>query len=145
MAWHRPGDRPLSEPMIVRLPTYICITRPQWVNLPARARFVGSNLRLIPLHPHTTPHPHPPVIPELKREYSEISLLYGQFSPKYSQYTPYSELYGAFFNLWSDPLQEARCMQCRSLSDCILARPDPTKMYVCRALGIYYEVHIVFK
>ena len=32
MAWRRLGDKPLSEPMIVRLPTHICITRPQWVN-----------------------------------------------------------------------------------------------------------------
>ena len=32
MAWRRPGDKPLSGPMIVRLPTHICVTRPQWVN-----------------------------------------------------------------------------------------------------------------
>ena len=32
MAWCRPGDKPLSEPMMVRLPTHICITRSQWVN-----------------------------------------------------------------------------------------------------------------
>ena len=32
MAWRRPGDKPLSEPMAVRLPTHICVTRPQWVN-----------------------------------------------------------------------------------------------------------------
>ena len=32
MAWRRSGDKPLSEPMIVSLPTYICVTRPQWVN-----------------------------------------------------------------------------------------------------------------
>ena len=31
-AWHRPGDKPLSEPMMVSLPTHIRITRPQWVN-----------------------------------------------------------------------------------------------------------------
>ena len=31
MAWRRPGDKPLSEPMIVTLLTHICITRPQWV------------------------------------------------------------------------------------------------------------------
>ena len=31
MAWHRPCDNPLSEPMMVRLPTHICVTRPQWV------------------------------------------------------------------------------------------------------------------
>ena len=32
MAWRRPGDKPLSEPMMVRLPTQMCVTRPQWVN-----------------------------------------------------------------------------------------------------------------
>ena len=29
MAWRRPGDKPLSEPMMVRLPMHICVT--QWV------------------------------------------------------------------------------------------------------------------
>ena len=33
MAWRRPGDKPLSEPMIVVLLTHICVTWPQWVNL----------------------------------------------------------------------------------------------------------------
>ena len=33
MAWHRPGDKPLSGPMMVRLPTHICVTRPQWVKM----------------------------------------------------------------------------------------------------------------
>ena len=31
MAWRRPGDKPLSGPMMVRIPTHICVTRPQWV------------------------------------------------------------------------------------------------------------------
>ena len=31
MAWRRPGDKPLSEPMMGCLPTHICVTRPQWV------------------------------------------------------------------------------------------------------------------
>ena len=31
MAWRLPGDKPLSEPMMVRLLTHICIIRPQWV------------------------------------------------------------------------------------------------------------------
>ena len=31
MAWRRPGDKTLSEPMMVSLRTYICVTRPQWV------------------------------------------------------------------------------------------------------------------
>ena len=33
MAWRRPGDKPLSEPMMVTLLTHICVTRPQWVNV----------------------------------------------------------------------------------------------------------------
>ena len=32
MAWCRPGDKPLSEAMMVNLPTHICVSRPQWVN-----------------------------------------------------------------------------------------------------------------
>ena len=31
MVWRRPGDRPLSEPIMVNLLTHICVTRPQWV------------------------------------------------------------------------------------------------------------------
>ena len=31
MAWRRPGDKLLSEPMMVSLLTHICVTRPQWV------------------------------------------------------------------------------------------------------------------
>ena len=32
MAWRRPGDKPLSETMMVSLLTHIWDTRPQWVN-----------------------------------------------------------------------------------------------------------------
>ena len=32
MAWRRPGDKSLSEPMLVRSLTNICVTQPQWVN-----------------------------------------------------------------------------------------------------------------
>ena len=32
MAWRRPGDWPLSELMLVFVPTHICVTRPQWDN-----------------------------------------------------------------------------------------------------------------
>ena len=31
MAWCRPGDKPLPEPMMVSLLTHICVNRPQWV------------------------------------------------------------------------------------------------------------------
>ena len=32
MAWRRPGDKPLSEPMMVNLQTHICVNQPQRVN-----------------------------------------------------------------------------------------------------------------
>ena len=44
MAWRRPGDKPLSEPMMVSLLTHICITRPQWVN-PCYAEFISRNMK----------------------------------------------------------------------------------------------------
>ena len=33
MAWHRTGDKPLSEPMMVSLLMHICVTQPQWVEI----------------------------------------------------------------------------------------------------------------
>ena len=45
MAWRRPGDKPLSEPMMVNLLTHICVTRPQWVNMPKLSdELVGENV-----------------------------------------------------------------------------------------------------
>ena len=31
MAWRWPGDKPLSEPIMVSLLTHICASRPQWI------------------------------------------------------------------------------------------------------------------
>ena len=43
MAWRRPGDKPLSEPMVVSSLTHICVTWPQWVNdLKTRLRYFLS-------------------------------------------------------------------------------------------------------
>ena len=42
MAWRWPGDKPLPEPMMVRLPRHICVTRPQWVN--PRPREISSSI-----------------------------------------------------------------------------------------------------
>ena len=35
MAWRLPGDKALSEPMMLSVLTQICITRPQWVKMMA--------------------------------------------------------------------------------------------------------------
>ena len=37
MVWRRLGGKPLFEPMMVRLPTHISVTRPQWVNYISKA------------------------------------------------------------------------------------------------------------
>ena len=42
MAWRLPGDKPLSEPMMVSLPTHIWVTRPQWVNKTCSKRYTSS-------------------------------------------------------------------------------------------------------
>ena len=72
MAWRRPGDKPLSEPMMDRLPTHICVTRPQWVNdkttpgwipvIPEMvARVTGPTPRLTePSHLREQPYPQGP-------------------------------------------------------------------------------------
>ena len=41
MAWRRPGDKPLSEPMMLSLPTHICVTRPQWVTYTTKNKARG--------------------------------------------------------------------------------------------------------
>ena len=41
MGWRRPGDKPLSEPMMVSLPTHISVTPPQWVNTGDKLQFLA--------------------------------------------------------------------------------------------------------
>ena len=43
MAWRRPGDKPLSEPMIVSWQTHVCVTRPHWVNRWLQRNFQSGN------------------------------------------------------------------------------------------------------
>ena len=45
MAWRRPGNKPLSKPMMVSLVRHICVTRPQWVKT--------SNVYIYDLSYHT--------------------------------------------------------------------------------------------
>ena len=40
MPWHRPGDKSVSEPLMVSLLKHICITQPQWV----KATIIRSHL-----------------------------------------------------------------------------------------------------
>ena len=49
MAWRRPGDKPLFEPMMVRLLTHICVTLPQWVKLQLwiSLRWVSARLQYL--------------------------------------------------------------------------------------------------
>ena len=45
MAWRRPGDKPLSGPVMVSLLTHMCITRPQWVKCLVATIPVGKGQR----------------------------------------------------------------------------------------------------
>ena len=46
MAWRRPGDKPLSEPMMISLPTHICVTWPQWVKIIGTAPHFTESAKL---------------------------------------------------------------------------------------------------
>ena len=55
MAWRRPGDKPLSEPMMIHLRTNIYVSRPQWTPLlsindgcSARSRYQGQGQVITP-------------------------------------------------------------------------------------------------
>ena len=50
MAWRRPGDKPLSEPMMISLQTHICVTRPQWVKFVPEGRMDNKSalVQIIP-------------------------------------------------------------------------------------------------
>ena len=54
MAWCLPCDKPLSEPMMVRLPTHICVTRPQWVN----THYMDNGTEMFGYSPATRYGPH---------------------------------------------------------------------------------------
>ena len=47
MAWRRPGDKPLSGPMMVSLLTHICVTRPQCVNCLISGNFTNTGAILL--------------------------------------------------------------------------------------------------
>ena len=50
MAWRRPGDKPLSEPMMVSIPTQICVTRPQWVDAGDLIWFTVTSTSIMTCH-----------------------------------------------------------------------------------------------
>ena len=54
MAWRRLGDKPLSEPMMARLPTHICVTRPQFAVI---SSFLHPGPLLLMPQSHHTPGP----------------------------------------------------------------------------------------
>ena len=75
MAWRRPGDKPLSGPMMVRLLTHICVTRPQWVNCPIVQGGTDAEQFLMGIQHHVgiscpSPPQHMPVQHCFERHYS---------------------------------------------------------------------------
>ena len=68
MAWRRPGDKPLSEPMMVRLPTHIWVTRPQWVKgtCYCHATILMKYKNIIKFYPVDKQKPVPCIVISLK-------------------------------------------------------------------------------
>ena len=56
MAWRRPGNKPLSEPMVINLLKHICVARPQWVKWLCFF-FSKLKLRFQVYLPQKEPHP----------------------------------------------------------------------------------------
>ena len=48
MAWCLPGDKPLSETMLVSLARHICVTQPHWVNIFAKVYLIMKCFRQRP-------------------------------------------------------------------------------------------------
>ena len=66
-AWRRPGDKPLSEPMMLSLLTQICITLPQWFN-PLHAQSLSGNIiHIYNSHHYSTMEYHTVLIFTLKK------------------------------------------------------------------------------
>ena len=55
MAWCRPGDKPLSEPMMFNLLTHRCVTRPQWIKW-TKTRQIWGIWKLRPAYSPETPN-----------------------------------------------------------------------------------------
>ena len=47
MAWCRPGDKPLSAPMMVSFSTHICVTRPEWVNSYSASTLQSRHMNMV--------------------------------------------------------------------------------------------------
>ena len=87
MAWRRPGDKPLSGPMMIRLSTHICVTRPQWVNtrIHIHTRELSHDWFKQWLVAYSTPRHHLHLImlivdSNLGTKFSEISIEIQRFS-----------------------------------------------------------------
>ena len=83
-AWRRPGDKPLSEPMMVRLPTHICVTRPQWVNSLWLSGDIWHQISWSTLVQLMACHMfHAKQLPEPMLTYSQLDHLKVKFESKY--------------------------------------------------------------
>ena len=74
MAWRLSGGKPLSEPMMISLPTYICVTRPQWVNS-LWPSYVIWQIWAIFFFPGNG------LLPDVTKPLSESLLIYHQYNP----------------------------------------------------------------
>ena len=79
MAWRRPGDKPLSEPMLVILPTHICVTRPPWVIDPhpiVHRYFYTDSVWPVGIRPEITTYHPTNKVPRIENKGSMLQLTF---------------------------------------------------------------------
>ena len=76
MAWRLDGAKPLSEPMMVSLPTHIYVTRPQWVKCDNDKKLLNLPFHFYCSQLHKISNLYP--LPELFRWNFDIHLQYGK-------------------------------------------------------------------
>ena len=103
-AWCRPGDKPLSQPMMVSLSTHIYVIRPQWVNRVQHFVTEQAPSHCLILISNQMDHREQPMVTIWNDCTSSVSKLYSQlgFSKHCKRhYTLWSHMaYGKRFTTW---------------------------------------------
>ena len=96
MAWHWPGDKPLSEPMMVNLLTHIYVTRPQWVNDWSSLRRIQGQIQPVYTIPSPSSWYHQAIINTLRTWQNG-----HHFADVYSIYKCISLNWNAWIFIWN--------------------------------------------
>ena len=93
MVWRWPGDKPLSEPIMVSLPTHIWVPWPQWVNMITQHHYISNQFNSLVSLNTFFPHKQPRSIPYNNLRYHKfIKLTIYHIYMQLKTYPPYNWL-----------------------------------------------------